>query len=91
METLEILYFSNSSCNVCKVLKPKIKDIAENFGFRFHYIDIDKDKTLAAQHLIFSIPTILITINGKEIKRFGRNIHLEEFSSILQRYREILK
>ena len=45
-----ILYFTSSECNVCKVLLPKVKEMAQNKypEFTFHTIKADEDRKMAA-------------------------------------------
>ncbi len=88
---IEILYFSSETCNVCKVLRPKVKELTQELNIKFNYIDIDKNPDKKGQYMIFSIPTILIEINGKEYKRFSRNISVMELKQNLIRYMELVK
>lgn len=84
---IEILYFSTETCNVCKVLKPKIKEIVSKYyGVSFVYIDTEKNIEIAANHTVFAVPTILITIDGKEFQRYNRNLSIETFSEMIERY-----
>lgn len=73
-----LLYFSSQHCNVCKVLKPKVKELLEEEfpQMRMGYVDTELSPALAGQHRVFTIPTILIFFMGKEQHRFSRNISL---------------
>lgn len=77
---LILAYFSNDNCNVCKVLKPKIIDLLnENFAnILFFYCNIDENPEISAQNSVFSIPTIIVFFDGKEIYRFGRFLDINE-------------
>lgn len=84
---IEILYFSTESCNVCKVLKPKIKEIISKYNnINFVYINTELFLKDSANYSVFSVPTILITIDGKEYQRFNRNMSLDTFAESLERY-----
>ena len=87
-----LVYFSNSECSVCKVLKPKVLDLlSENFPeIKPAYVDCEKMKELAAQNSIFTIPVVTIFFEGKESIRRTRNINLDELKSILNRPYELL-
>ena len=80
-------YFSAPSCNVCRILKPKFSAMLdENFpGFRLYYVDLDKSPLIGGQMRIFSIPTILIFLGGKEFYRVSRNISIEELRKTIER------
>ncbi len=82
-----LLYFSTPSCNVCKVLKPKIIKLLETEypKIRFYYIDIEKHKKIAAEHSVFTIPTILVFFAGKETIRKSRYIGVKELSDYIRR------
>ncbi len=81
-------YLSTKDCNVCKILKPKIIDLLKDSfpKINFCYIDVELSKEIAGQLSVFSVPTILVYFNGKEIIRASRNISLDEFSIKLERY-----
>lgn len=84
-------YFSTESCNVCKVLRPQVRQICENFDeVHFEYVDIEKSPELRGQYLVFSVPTIIIFVEGREHKRLNRYMSLQDFEAELSRMVEIL-
>ena len=82
-----VIYFSTPTCNVCKVLKPKLKDLlASEFPeMKFAYINSEEAKELAAQNNVFTVPTILFLFEGKEFIRKSRNINLNNLADELKR------
>ncbi len=82
-----VTYFSTPDCNVCKVLKPKLKAyLKEKYPeIKFAYIDITSSKELAAQNSIFTVPTILFYFEGKEFLRKSRNVNFFELDNQLSR------
>lgn len=74
-------------CNVCKVLKPKLKELlASEFPeMKFAYINSEEAKELAAQNNVFTVPTILFLFEGKEFIRKSRNINLNNLADELKR------
>lgn len=86
------LYFSTDECNVCKVLKPKLKDfLAENFSnISFAYINVNNSKECASQRSIFTVPTILFILEGKELIRKARHINFTELYDELSRIYRII-
>jgi thioredoxin 1 len=82
-----LLYFSNDSCNVCKVLKPKVNELIREHFPRIHagYVDTDKTPALSGQHRVFTIPTILLFFQGREQQRFSRNISLYQLEEAIAR------
>jgi len=82
-----VLYFSRPTCNVCLALKPKIEKLLNSQfpEMKLVYINVEKNKALSAQKHIFSVPTILIYFERKELLRFSRNISVSELSSKIKR------
>ncbi len=82
-----LFYLSTSTCNVCKVLKPKVLElIRERFpSIKPYYIDLEQASVISGQYRIFTIPTILVFFEGKEFLRKSRNIGIEELSQEIER------
>ncbi len=82
-----LIYFSTPQCNVCKVLKPKLIDLinSEFPKIKTGYVDSEALPEVAAQNRIFSVPTILVFLDGKEFLRKSRNINLHEFRQEIER------
>lgn len=85
-------YLSTPQCNVCKVLKPKVIELLNsNFPeIKFIYIDLNESKEIAGQLSVFTVPTILIYFDGKEIIRASRNISIEQLSDQIERYYKLM-
>lgn len=81
-------YLSTPECNVCKVLKPKVIELLKiDFPqIHFCYIDINEAKEISGQLSVFSVPTILVYFEGKEMIRTSRNVHPEELREQIERY-----
>ncbi len=65
---LALIFFSGENCNICKVLKLKIKEeISKNFPkMKLYKIQVDLYKEIASNLSVFSIPTIIVFFNSKE-------------------------
>ena len=87
-----MLYFGSTNCSVCEVLRPKIEmNISLNFPkMKQYYINSNQNLDIASFFNIFSSPTILVFFEGKEFKRYGRNISLDIFNSELKRLYEMV-
>lgn len=87
-----MLYFGATNCSVCEVLRPKIEDeVSKNFSqMKQYFINSNQNLELASYFNIFSSPTILVFFEGKEFKRYGRNISLDIFNSELKRLYEMV-
>jgi len=86
-EQAVLAYFSTESCNVCKVLKPKIAELIQNdfSEIKIYYINSDKLPEVAAQNQIFAAPTILVFFGGREYIRKSRNIGIDQLRHEISR------
>jgi len=82
-----LAYFSTDTCNVCKVLKPKVAELIQSEfpKIKLTYIQSDKLPEVAAQNQVFAAPTILVFLGGKEYIRKSRNIGINELKSEIER------
>ena len=84
-------YFSTETCNVCKVLRPQVRQMVESTSdAHFEYIDTEKSPMLRGQYLVFSVPTIIVFVQGRETKRFNRYLSLQELEAYLQQMLELV-
>ncbi|MBN2722535.1 MAG: thioredoxin family protein [Deltaproteobacteria bacterium] len=84
---MNLAYFSTPQCNVCKALKPKIISlIEENFSkVNFIYVDTTEKPELSGQLSIFTVPTIILFVEGRESVRLSRNLSLFELEKTISR------
>ena len=82
-----LLYYSTPQCNVCKILKPKLEElISDAFPeMKMGYINSELLPEVAAQERIFTVPTVVVFLDGKEFIRKSRNISLSEFQREIER------
>jgi len=87
-----MLYFWGDSCNVCDALKPKIKEVFDkNFPkIEQIYIDAKNNTQIAAHFNVFSIPTTIVFLDGKEFVRVGRNLSIADLINKVSRPYEIM-
>ena len=86
-EPAVLLYLSTSTCNVCKVLKPKVKALlTEDFPeIAFRYINIEEYPEVSGQYSVFTVPTILVYFEGNELIRKSRNVGVSELAAEINR------
>jgi thioredoxin 1 len=80
-------YFSTDTCNVCKVLKPKVAALVQNEfpKIKMAYIKSDVLPEVAAQNHVFAVPTIIVFFGGSEYIRKSRNIGIAELQKEIER------
>ncbi len=81
-----LVYFSYPECQVCRVLKPKVEELLNQYPlFEFLYIDINRYPLCKGQYLVFAVPTIVLFQKGRELQRFSRHFSLRELEEYLRR------
>ena len=58
-------------CGPCKIMKPRLLDVAERMGEKAKVveIDVDREKELTERYRIQSVPTFIIFKNGEQLWR----------------------
>lgn len=82
-----LLYFSGENCNVCHALRPKFK---EAFNTHFPlvkqiYLDAHENADISAHFQVYSVPTMIVFLDGREFAREGRNVSLHQLVVQLER------
>lgn len=73
-EKATIIYFTSPKCNVCKTLRPKIMELMKDEFPEMgrYYADISENQDIPAKFSVFTAPTILVFLEGKEFSRKSR-------------------
>ena len=83
---LVLTYVTGTNCGVCSSIKPKIEAILEEYPELYSVeINSHEDQELAAQLSIFSIPAVLVHVEGKETIREARYFSIQELESRIDR------
>jgi len=82
-----LLYFSGENCNVCHALRPKFKDL---FNKEFPevkqiYLDAHENPVISTNFQVFSVPTMIVFLDGREFVREGRAVSLHQMTEKLAR------
>lgn len=86
-----LLYFSTNSCGVCIDLKPKVEEILKKYPkIKAYQIDVKDSAEIATNYSIFTIPAILLFIQGKETIREARHISVLDIEDKINRYYNLL-
>ncbi|PLX14411.1 MAG: thioredoxin [Marinilabiliales bacterium] len=86
-EKIVLFYFTGENCNVCKSLRPKVLESLQKMPeIKSYLVNLEKSPAIAGHFTIFSIPGILVFVEGKESIRAIRNISVVELENKLQRY-----
>ena len=85
---LVLVDFYAEGCGPCKIMTPRILDVAERMGdnVKVIQINVDKEKELATRFRIASVPTLIIFKNGKQQWRQSGIISALALMKLLQEY-----
>jgi thioredoxin-like negative regulator of GroEL len=86
-ENAILLYFTSPDCNVCKVLLPKVRELAvSKFPLlKLHVVDIASNRAMAGKFQIYTVPVILVLFEGREFSRKVRNFSIQELEKEIER------
>jgi hypothetical protein len=86
-EEAVLIYFSHEECNVCRVLKPKVKTLLDmDFPrMKMAYADTVRSPEIAGQQRVFAVPTIVVYFGGREYIRVSRNIGVSSLGEQIRR------
>lgn len=91
LNELTLLYFSTPSCNVCKVLRPKVEELlTDTPPWHFEYINTEESMEVAGQYTVFAVPTLLLMVEGREVARFSRHFSIQELEAPIRRYAKLI-
>jgi len=82
-----LLYFSGERCSVCHALRPKFKELFDSEFplIRQIYLDAHENPEISAHYQVFSVPTMLVFLDGREFVREGRAVSIYKLSEQLTR------
>lgn len=86
-----LVYFGNNTWGVCVDLKPKLLALLDNYeAIKFVYVDVEESHNVAIHYNIFTVPGILLYVDGKEFIREARHISMVELDNKINRYYNLL-
>ena len=86
-----LFYIKAPDCGVCNVMLDKVEQVANTFpSVCSFYTDIIEEPLIASRFLVYSGPTVLLLMDGKEVYRGAQFIDLEELRFNINRYIELL-
>ena len=87
-----LFYVKAPDCGVCNVMFSKVGTLTENYAqLVSFYTDITEEPLIASRFLVYSGPTVLLILEGKEVYRSSRFIDLEELESKIAQLIEFLE
>ena len=88
-EDLVFVYVSQPQCSVCVSLLPKVEELLQQFSkISSYYLNTHEVPVAAGQLSVFSIPTVLFFVQGKEQFRLVRTFGITEIKEKIDRIYE---
>ena len=85
-----LFYIKAPDCGVCNVMLDKVERLAGSYtSLCSFYTDIREEPLIAGRFLVYSGPTVLLLMEGKEIYRASQFINLEELKQTINKYQEL--
>ncbi len=86
-QEIMILIAKTKSCVVCKPIAEKLRGFMENFPTIPSYeVYLEEVELFQGQQLVFTVPTVLVFSQGKEILRESRFINFEKIERLFNLY-----
>ena len=87
-----MLYFSAPTCNVCHALKPKLFEAVEQQFDQIEIISIDISESpeTASHFSVFTIPPLVVFLDGREFLRKSRHMSVGEVIEGIRRPYELM-
>ena len=85
-----LFYIKAPDCGVCNVMLDKVVRLADQFpSLTSFYTDITEEPLIAGQFLVYSGPTVLLLLDGKEVYRGAQFIDMEELEYNINRFQKL--
>jgi len=86
--SLTLIDFWAAWCNPCRVLAPTIEELAREYAGKVFVgkLNVDENPTTAEQFQVYSIPTVLIMKDGKEVDRIVGCVPKDYIETALKKY-----
>jgi thiol-disulfide isomerase/thioredoxin len=88
---LVVLIAKTKTCNACKPIATQLELFMKDFPLvKLVELDMEEMDEFRGQHVVFTVPTILVFSKGKEIVRESRYIDWNNLHRLLKAYEESL-
>lgn len=79
-----IMFFFTQECGVCHAILPRLKNLIEDYEIELIEIDALKYPAISGQHQVFTVPTMLVWSEGREVLRESRFFNFEKVKRTLE-------
>ena len=77
---LSFIYISRPDCSVCHGLLPQVQALMEKYPeIHIAQVNAEEVEAIAGRFSIFTVPVLLLFVEGKEYIREARIVHMDQF------------
>ncbi|KGX88189.1 thioredoxin family protein [Pontibacillus litoralis] len=81
-----LVYISRENCSVCHSLLPQVEQLLQQYpNIASLHVDAEKIPSIAAEYEIFTVPVLIVSVDGKEMFRKARFVPMEELNQQLHK------
>ena len=87
------ILFGGEHCSVCQSLRPQLASIIEQqfTDMQAVYVDCEKSLEICAQHSVFSLPVVMVYIDGMKVVEMARVFSIGQLIESIERPYELWK
>ena len=87
-QPLALIDFWADWCGPCRALAPAIEELQKEYAERVFIgkLDVDKNPQMAERFQVFSIPTMIVTKDGKEVDRIVGCVPKKNIEEVLKKH-----
>lgn len=83
---LSFIYISRTNCSVCHSLLPQVREVMADFPeIQLGSVNADDVEDVAGYFSIFTVPVLLLFVEGKEYVREARFVPIEPFKEKIEK------
>lgn len=87
---ISVVFIKMANCGVCDVVLEKTEKLLQKYPHvKSVAVSIEKTPAIAGEFLVFTAPTILLFLRGKEVLRQSRFVRFEQLEEALARTESI--
>jgi thioredoxin-like negative regulator of GroEL len=85
-----VAYFTRDTCSVGESVFPKVAAQLEGSEVPLVSVDVTALPSVAGQHMVFAVPTLLVFVFGREFARHARIFSLSQVEDAVERARAVV-
>ncbi len=81
-----LIEFYSEVCGVCAAVRRKLELLEDGFrDWEFLMVNTSTNPLVAGEYSVFAVPTVLVMLEGRELRRWSRNFSIAEIREYMIR------